>query len=345
MNNIPDIYLAYIAILLGFAALVWSADRFVAGAASIAKNMGITPMIIGLTIVSFGTSAPEVLVSLNASINGAGDLAVGNAIGSNIANVALVLAVTTLICRIPVSRHLLLDELPVLLIISVMAGVFLMDSNIGRAEGWILLLSIVPIMFYIIYRKKSEVSHDDISEEEIISSEDIPQLSQAMAFFWFAVGLIALIVSSRVLVWGGETTASHFGVSPLIIGLTVIAVGTSLPDLAASLMSAIKGHHDIALGNIIGSNMFNLAAVMSLPGIISPVVMDSQVFTRDYAFMMAFMVLLAAAVIIAITKQNSSSKRESQKAVDVQSASIGWPLGVILLSGYIAYYVILFVGL
>lgn len=356
MNNIPDIYLAYVAIAIGFVGLVWSADRFVIGAASIATNLGVTPIVIGLTIVSLGTSAPEILVSINASLSGAGDLAVGNALGSNIANIGLVLGVTLLITRITVQKHLLIDELPTLLIISILAGIFLFDARISQAEGWILLLLLPVVLVYVIYRKKHELATTDLNENDIVNPDDIPELSPAMSYFWFAIGLALLIVSSKILVWGGETTAVHFGVSPLIIGLTVIAVGTSLPELAASVMSAIKGHHDIALGNIIGSNIFNLLAVMSLPGIINPQTMDASVFSRDYMFMLGFTVLVFVSVFAALTLRARKIKAAStpipsiapatQGQTTPQStspASIGKITGMILIIIYILYYVILFV--
>lgn len=344
METIPKIYLAYGAILFGFVMLVWSADRFVAGAAAIAKNLGVTPMVIGLTIVSFGTSAPEVLVSVNASLNQTGDLAIGNAIGSNIANIALVLAVTTLICRIPVNKHLLTDELPALMLVSILAGFFLWDYKIGNMEGWTLLLLVIPVMFYLVYRKKQELSHDELAEGEMMSEDDIPELSKAMALFWFVLGLVVLIISSRILVWGGETTAIHFGVSTLVIGLTIIAVGTSLPELAASLASALKGHHDIALGNIVGSNIFNLAVVMALPGVIYPIGMEEQVLYRDYLFMMGCTIFLAIVVIYSLyrSKKTTINSSNSKKDMSKTLPSIGWISGAILLLAYVGYYFVLF---
>ena len=326
LDSIPEIYLAAVFILIGFAGLIWSADKFVLGAASIAGNFGVAPLIVGLTIVSFGTSAPEVVVSISASLKSAGDLAVGNAIGSNIANVALVLGATMLIAKIPVQRHILIDEMPILIGITILSGIFLYDANLNTWEGWTLAALLVPLMWYLIHRKRKDFSETEISEET-----DFEQVPNKAAILWFLVGLIILIASSEMLVWGAKVTATHFGVSPLIIGLTVIAIGTSLPELAASITSALKGHHDIALGNIVGSNIFNLLAVMSIPGIIHPPTLDASIFVRDYAVMLATTLLLAFALFIVIKRTPAG-----------QTALVGKTTGILLLACYIGYYLFLF---
>ena len=324
-SSVPVIYLAFAAVAVGIAGLVWSADRFVAGSAAIARSFGIAPMIIGLTIVSFGTSAPEVMVSISSALKNAGDLAVGNAIGSNIANMALVLGVTALLIRIPVQGHLLRTELPVLLVITAAAGLFLVDNALQLWEGLILLGTLLPALFFLIKRKPAEMTAGEIEEEQ----SAVPQLSRSAGFIWFLIGLLALIVSSEVLVWGAKSAALHFGVSPLLIGLTVVALGTSLPELAASVTSALKGHHDIALGNIIGSNMFNLQVVMALPAIISPPLVAEGVFYRDYMTMLLLTILLTLAVIISLARKSAL-------------AGLGKIVGVILLAIYLAYYVVIF---
>lgn len=327
IDSIPVIYLAAAAILFGFAGLIWSADRFVAGAAAFALNFGVTPMIIGLTVVSFGTSAPEILVSLNAALSNAGDIAIGNAIGSNIANIGLVLAITALVARIPVQQHILYDELPILVLVTGIAGWFLFDGKLNSLEGWILLLLLLPLLAYLIWLKRKTL---DPAEKE--QEEEIPQMSNVSALFWFCVGLLILIASSRVLVWGAQTTAEYFSVSPLIIGLTVLAIGTSLPELAASVVSAIKGHHDIALGNIIGSNIFNLLAVMSLPGIIAPLSYGKEVFDRDYLVMAGVTALLALFIVV-----NFLIRKGQQKY-------IGRGAGVLMLVCYCAYIYVLYLS-
>ncbi len=318
LDTLPPIALAGIAIIIGFAGLIWSADRFVAGAASIAEAFGIAPVIIGLTIVSFGTSAPEVMVSLIAAINGTGELAIGNALGSNIANVGLVLGATTLVCAIPVQLHLLKQESGVLIGVTLFSGYCLYDAQVSPLEGWLLLALILPVMWYLTVTKQK--LHNASNEGE----DAIPHYTPKVASMWFAIGLIILMISSKMLVWGAETTALYFNVSPLIIGLTVVAIGTSLPELAASIMSALKGHHDIAVGNIIGSNIFNLLAVMSIPGIFSVERMEQTVFTRDYMSMLAITVLLVVGIAFTLFRSGADAK-------------LGKVFGVILLGFYIGY--------
>lgn len=327
LDSIPTIYLAAMAILAGFVGLIWSADRFVAGAAAFALNFGVAPMIIGLTIVSFGTSAPEILVSLNAALADAGDIAIGNALGSNIANIGLVLAITALVANIPVQSRILKDEAPILLFVTALSGAFLFDGTLSRLEGWVLLLLLVPLLLFMIWKKQRELSPKEQEQEE-----DIAPMTTARAFFWFAFGLALLIASANILVWGAQTTAVHFEVSPLIIGLTVLAIGTSLPELAASVVSALKGHHDIALGNIIGSNIFNLLAVMSLPGIIAPLTIGSEVFTRDFLVVAGFTLALCLAIAFAVAKPSK------------HKASIGRVFGLLLLASYIAYIYVLYLN-
>ena len=326
LSNIPAIYLAVIAIIIGFVGLIWSADRFVAGAASIAKSFGVAPMIIGLTIVSFGTSAPEVVVSISASLKQAGDIAVGNALGSNIANIGLVLAATLLISKIPVQTHLLKSEMPILILVTLLGGYFLYDATIQQWEGWTYLILLVPTIWLLVKLKQNSFSPNEVAEEE----SEIPEMSVARALAIFFIGLVLLIISSEILVWGAKTTAEHFNVSPLIIGLTVIAIGTSLPELAASIASAVKGHHDIAVGNIIGSNIFNLMAVMAIPGIVYPPSLDAAVFSRDYMTMLGITLILAGAIWFGIKQGNNGQ------------GNMGRATGSIMLLAYFAYYLYLF---
>ncbi|WP_417224756.1 calcium/sodium antiporter [Amphritea sp.] len=281
-----------IALLLGFIILVWSADRFVIGAAGTAKNMGMSPMLIGLTVVSFGTSAPEILVSIMAATTGAGDLAVGNALGSNIANIGLVLGMTALIAPLPVRSKVLKQEIPLLLAITLLAGAVLYDLYLGHIDSIILCLSLVACL-YLFTRFQRNASDDEINDEE----EELPELSTLWAIFWLITGLLLLAGSSRLLVWGATEIATTLGVSDLIIGLTIVAIGTSLPELAASVASALKGHTDIALGNIVGSNIFNIAAVMAVPGLLAPIELDSAVLWRDYGSMLGLTLLLVALAI------------------------------------------------
>ncbi len=321
-----ELSLATMAIIAGFIGLVWSADRFVAGAASLANNFGISKLVIGLTIVSIGTSAPEILVSINASLSDAGDMAIGNALGSNMANIGLVLAITALLAPLPIQKHLLTQEVPILLGVTALAGWFLWDAQMTRTEGAILALLLIPLITFLIRIKSAHPSPEEAEPE-------IPEMQRGAAVIWFVVGLGLLIFSSDWLVWGAKTVAIHFGVSPLIIGLTVVAVGTSLPELAASAVSALKGHTDIALGNIIGSNIFNLLAVMSVPGIIQPLSMDTAVFTRDYLAVGAMTLFLSIALFIDYRLRNKNGNSVGH---------LGRIIATFLLLGYIGYYFILF---
>ncbi len=286
--------LACAAILGGFLALMWSADRFVSGAAATARNLGMSPLLIGLTVVSLGTSAPEILVSAIASFTDYPGLAVGNAIGSNIANIGLVLAITALICPLPIHSGLLKRELPLLLVVTLIAGYCLLDSRISLVDS-LLLLAMMVATLYLLIRWQKGARHDALEQEE---DEEIPTLSQGKASWLLLSGLLILLGSSRLLVWGATEIAMALGVSDLVIGLTVVAIGTSLPELAASVVSALKKHHDIALGNVVGSNIFNLLTVLPVPGLIKQVTLSTEVFSRDYLAMLAITVLLIAMIFI-----------------------------------------------
>jgi cation:H+ antiporter len=318
--------LPILGLLVGVLGLLWGADRFVEGSAGAARNFGISPLIIGLTVVSIGTSAPEVLVSINAALSNAAELAVGNALGSNMANIGLVLGVTLLIAPTPVQKHLLSQEGLVLLIITGIAGFCLYDGFLGRGESLILGGLIFPLVFIAVKYKKTH-----ISPEEVTAGEDIPDITMGAAALWFIIGLAVLLASAEVTVWSAKTIAQSMGVSELIIGLTVVAIGTSLPELAASVVSAMRGHHDIAIGNIFGSNLFNLMLVMPAAGIISPMALSPEVFNRDFVSLELMTVLLIAMVAFALNK----ASRKGGPAL------LSRRLGVILIGGYIGYYVVL----
>lgn len=327
---------ASIAIILGFAGLIWSADKFVEGAAAIAKNLGMTPIMIGLTIVAFGTSAPEIIVSISAALKDAGSLAVGNALGSNLANVGLVLGITALVAPIPISKNILKRELPLLLIATVAASYCLYDSKLDAIDG-ILLLATLTIIFSILVASKSH--QPDAAHEADV--EHIPELPSSKAWLAFAIGLSLLIASSQLLVWGAKIIALELGVSELIVGLTIVAVGTSLPELAATIASALKGHHDIALGNIIGSNLFNLLAVMAMPALIGSTTLGPEVFNRDYSAM-TFITLLLAAMLYAHRSWERFANRHHIGHTQSQQSLLGRVAGSILLLSYAGYYYLLF---
>ncbi len=319
--------LAAATILVGFILLIWSADLFVAGAASIAENFGLSPIIIGLTIVSLGTSAPEILVSLTAAFSDAGKLAIGNAIGSNIANIGLVLGSTVLIAPLSVHPSCMKQEMPTLLIVTLAVGLLLVDGELTLLDGLLMLAALALILIRTI-RGQSQDPNLLIEATE----ETMPHLNPLRAWLTFALGLALLIASSQMLVWGATEVAAALGVSELIIGLTVVAVGTSLPELAATVASALRGHTEIAVGNVIGSNLFNLLAVMSLPGIVKTEQLEPYVLSRDYASMTLATLMLAVLLYI--------GRRRSKGGAG--HAYIGRTAGVLLLSFYALYYYELF---
>jgi len=282
--------LASLAVLSGLIILVWSADRFVLGAAATARHLGMSPLLIGMTIVSLGTSAPEIFVSATASLEGSGILAIGNAIGSNITNVGLVLGITALIAPLPIQGRMLKKEIPILLLVTVIAGLVLQDMTLSFWDGVVMLICLVITLFWL-FNETNEQEISGLDEEEV---EAIEHTSTAKSIMWLVVGLVALMFSAKILVWGAVEIAVYFGVSELIIGLTIVAIGTSLPELAASVASALKGHHDIAIGNVVGSNIFNLLAVMPIPGLVASTDIGSEVLYRDYGAMLIITLLLIA---------------------------------------------------
>jgi len=286
-------FIASLAVIAGFALLAWGADRFVEGSSGIARCLGVSPLIIGLTIVGFGTSAPEMLVSGIASWDGRAAMAVGNAIGSNITNIALVLGVTALVQPLVVGSGILRRELPVLLVIMLITLGLVVDGMLSRVDGIILICGLFAMITWMAYLGwKGRGTHDAIEDEFVEEIAEKPSISLGKACLLTLIGLVIMFVSSRILVWGAVEIATSLGMSELVIGLTIIALGTSLPELAASVVSALKNEHDIALGNVIGSNMFNLLGVMALPGLISPGALAEGILSRDYPMMLVLTVAL-----------------------------------------------------
>lgn len=281
---------AFLAVAFGLILLVWSADRFVEGSASTARHFGMPPLLIGMVIVGFGTSAPEMMVSSLAALQGNPGIAIGNAYGSNIANIALILGLTALISPIAVHSQVLRKELPILLAVTVLAAWQVSDGEITRKDALVLLCVFGGLMVWTIWQGMQKKS--DPLGKEIEDELEIHVMPVRRAVIWLVVGLVSLIISSRILVWGAIEIAHGFGVSDLIIGLTVVAVGTSLPELASSLIAARKGEHDIALGNVLGSNMFNTLAVVGVAGTIHPVTVGPEVFSRDIMVMAVLTVSL-----------------------------------------------------
>lgn len=278
------------AIVLGLAILVWSADRFVDGASAVARYAGMPPLLIGMVIVGFGTSAPEIVVSTISALEGNPGLALGNAYGSNIANIGLILGITALISPIAVHSQVLRKELPILLFVTLLSLALLWNGMITRTDAIILLVVFVLLMGWSI-RQGMKSGTDSLSADQALELGDNP-MSLKAALFWLVAGLLLLIVSSRILVWGAVDIAQAFGVSDLVIGLTIVAIGTSLPELASSIAAIRKNEHDLAIGNVIGSNLFNTLAVVGLAGVISPMSVASEVISRDFVVMIGFTVSL-----------------------------------------------------
>ncbi|MBA6389795.1 calcium/sodium antiporter [Colwellia sp. BRX10-3] len=287
-------FIQILILLLSLVILVWSADKFVFGASALARNLGISPMIIGLTIVAMGSSAPEMMIAATASLQGNPDTAIGNAIGSNITNIALVLGLTALFHPLSVSSSTIKREIPLILVITAIATYMLANSNFSFTEGMILLIGFVLYISTLLFVTLKRAKENPIDDKMVLEAEqEVPDgVSTKNSILWLVVGIILLPLSASYLVDSSVFIAKAFGISDLVIGLTVIAIGTSLPELAASIMSIIKKEDDLALGNIIGSNIFNILAVLSLAGLISPGDIDNAAAVRDAPFMLATTFLL-----------------------------------------------------
>mgnify|MGYP000238771547 FL=1 len=296
--------IAFLIIGLGF--LVWSADKLVYGAAALARNFGISPLVIGMTILAMGSSAPEMMVSATAALDGKTDTAVGNVLGSNIANIALILGITALIKPLSISSAVIRRELPLMIGVTLLAGALLWDSYLGFYEGILLFVLFAAFLFAMLQISRREKSNGDAFIEE--QESEIPQgVSNIKAVMWVIVGLIVLPISADMLVNNAVIIAKYFGMSDLVIGLTIIAVGTSLPELAASLAGVMKGEDDMAVGNIIGSNVFNILAVMGIPGILNPSILSEFAMGRDFWVMLGVSLLL---VVMALGKSRSVNRIE-----------------------------------
>lgn len=281
------------ALLLGFLVLFKSADWFVAGSVATAKNFDISPMVIGLTLVALGTSAPEIFVAAASSFRGQPQLAVGNAIGSNIANIGLVLGVTAIIVPLPVRKEIISNDFPVLIFVTLCAGATLINLYLGLWDGLLLLLALCLFTFRLAMGTGDASVLDGVNYvAEISQLEEIPPMTTLRALGLMIFSLVLLLLSSELLVWAVVQIARNIGVSELVIGLTVIAVGTSLPELVVCVTSAFKNHPDLAIGNIVGSNIFNILTVLAIPAVIAPSSLEFAVLWRDYGAMLAMTLLL-----------------------------------------------------
>jgi cation:H+ antiporter len=313
---------AIVFLIIGLGLLVWSADKLVYGAAAIANNFGIPSLVIGMTILAMGSSAPEMMVSATAALDGKTDTAIGNVIGSNIANIALILGFTALIKPLNISKGVLKRELPIMMVVTIIAGLIFWDGYLSTYEG-IALFVLFAGFLYTMFRIGKSENQNGIEEDD----EDIPtDVSNAKAAFWVVFGLILLPVSANIMVDSSVTIAKYLGMSDLVIGLTIIAIGTSLPELAATLSGVFKGEHEMAIGNVIGSNIFNILAVMGIPALINPSQLSEFVMQRDFTFMLFVSIVL---VLLALSKKKIISRNK----------------GIFLLLLFIGYQVYLFQNL
>ncbi|MDT8893839.1 calcium/sodium antiporter [Halomonas sp. I1] len=282
--------LPVLAVVVGLVLLMWSAERFVDGAASTSSHLGLSPLLIGMLVIGFGTSAPELVVSVIAAAQDNPGLALGNAYGSNIVNIGLILGLVALISPLAVHSSMVRRELPVLGAVTLLSALLLLGGVLGRLEGGLLLL-ILAVFMGVSIRHGMKMPDDPISTD---TEQDIAShpMSLRAGLIWTAIGLLLLVVSSRLLVWGAVAIAQSFGVSDLIIGLTVVAVGTSLPELASSISALRRGEHDLVLGNVVGSNLFNTLGVVGLAALITPIEVASEVLLRDWTLMTAMTVLM-----------------------------------------------------
>jgi cation:H+ antiporter len=280
-------FLDAVIIVLGFIGLIWGADKFVFGASILARNLGVSPLMIGLTIVAFGTSAPEIFSSAASALNGKPELAIGNALGSNLFNIGIALGVAALISPLQAPKSLIDKEIPALLLVTFVAGILLFDLYLGLFDA-IVLIAVTMYLGYQLFRKK--IKTGPLTD---INDENLGEVGSLQASAYLLLGLALLILSAEALVAAAISIAEILGVSTSIIGLTIVALGTSLPELAASVTCALKGHYDLAIGNIFGSNILNFLAVLPFPGLFAPSSIEPALLYRDFTGVLLLTLLLA----------------------------------------------------
>ncbi|MCA1176912.1 MULTISPECIES: calcium/sodium antiporter [unclassified Pantoea] len=312
-------FVATALLFIGLILLVYGADRLVFSAAILCRSFGIPPLIIGMTVVSIGTSLPELIVSFSAAQHGQMDLAVGTALGSNITNILLILGGAALLHPLTVHSNLIRRELPLMLLVSLLSGIMLFDNHLSRLDGIALLLIALGYLLIVIrIARRAERDNNDTLTREQLAELPRDETGNTVAFLWLAVALIILPMSTRMVIDNATVFADYFGVSELVMGLTLIAVGTSLPELATVVAGALKGEDDIAIGNLIGANIFNLAIVLGLPALVHPGSIDAHAFARDYWVMLGVSVLFALLCLL-------------------RKRRIGRVAGTLLLTGFIAW--------
>lgn len=311
-------------LFIGLVLLVYGADRLVFSAAILCRALGVPPLIIGMTVVGIGTSLPELIVAFSASTHGQMDIAVGTAMGSNITNILLILGGAALIHPLTVHSRLVRRELPLMLLVTLLCGVLLCDNALSRGDGLLLLaLAAAWLLFIIKIARRAERDNSDSLTREQIAELPRDDAGNTVAFLWLAVALIILPMSTSMVIDNATVIANYFGISELVIGLTIISVGTSLPELATVLAGALKGEDDIAIGNLIGSNIYNIAIVLGVPALIHPGAVDTQAFARDYWVMLGISALFTLLCL-------------------QRSRCIGRVAGSLLLCGFVAWVAVLY---
>lgn len=306
-------------LIIGLVLLVYGADRLVFSAAILCRSFGIPPLIIGMTVVGIGTSLPELIVSFSAATHGQMDIAVGTAMGSNITNILLILGGAALLHPLTVHSNLIRRELPLMLLVTLLCGVTLFDNELSRNDGLALIaIAAIYLLFIIKIARRAEREGNDSLTREQLAELPRDDAGNTVAFLWLAVALILLPMSTRMVIDNATVIADYFGVSELVIGLTIISVGTSLPELATVIAGALKGEDDIAVGNLIGSNIYNIAIVLGIPALIHPGTLDTAIFARDYWVMLG-----VSALFTLICLQ--------------RSRRIGRLAGALLLCGFIVW--------
>lgn len=320
-----------ILFIIGLVLLVWSSDIFIDGASSVAKHMSISPLIIGVVVLGFGTSSPEILVSIHASLDNSPALAIGNVIGSNIANIALVLGVTAMVSPIIVKSSLLKQEFPIVIAVSFLGIILMLDGDLDETDGIILLITLIITMIWMIKANKQTNINDKSLDPDPLKTEIIQELNQlkkislSKSITMLISGIIVLIISANLMVTGAIDIAKYFNIPDLIIGLTIIAIGTSLPELAAAIAAAKKSETELMIGNILGSNLFNILAVLAMPALISPSTVDKTALLIDYPIMLMLTVVM---MVIALPKNGKSVIRR-------------W-VGFLLTLSFVAYLVLIY---
>lgn len=311
-------------LIIGLALLVYGADRLVFSAAILCRSLGIPPLIIGMTVVGIGTSLPELIVSFSAATHGQMDIAVGTALGSNITNILLILGGAALLHPLTVHSNLIRRELPLMLLVTLLCGIILFDNYLSRYDGLALIaIAACWLLCTIKIARRAERENNDSLTREQLAELPRDDIGNTVAFLWLAVALILLPVSTRMVIDNATVIADYFGISELVIALTIVSVGTSLPELATVIAGALKGEDDIAIGNLIGSNIYNMVLVLGIPALIHPGSFDASAFARDYWVMLAVSALFTLICL-----------RRNRR--------IGRVAGALLLCGFILWVVILY---